>query len=91
VSRPFAFARSSQKSGSPSAISKANRSRGRRTGLKTRGSNTFSVFARLHCVRDREAREARIVFTGVLTNVLALNLGLGTLGTGRDGPRRTHT
>ena len=40
------MARSSQKSGSPSAISKANRSRGRRTGLKTRRSDTFSVFER---------------------------------------------
>jgi hypothetical protein len=38
------MARSSQKSGSPSAISKANRYRGRRTGLKTRRSDTFSVF-----------------------------------------------
>src|SRR5215470_14969634 len=31
---------------SPPAISKANRSRGRRTGLKTRRSDTFSVFER---------------------------------------------
>jgi hypothetical protein len=40
------MARSSQKSGSPSAILKANRSRARRTGLKTRRSDTFSVFER---------------------------------------------
>src|SRR6266567_4727872 len=40
------MARSSRKSGSPSAISKANRSKGRRTGLKTRRSDTFSVFER---------------------------------------------
>ena len=40
------IARSSQRSGSPSAILKANRSRGRRTGLKTRRSDTFSVFER---------------------------------------------
>src|SRR5262249_30165015 len=40
------MARSSRKSGRPSAISKANRSRGRRTGLKTRRSDTFSVFER---------------------------------------------
>jgi hypothetical protein len=37
------MARSSRKSGSPSAISKANRSRGRPTGLETRRSDTFSV------------------------------------------------
>ena len=30
--------------GNPSAISKANRSRDRRTGLKTRRSDTFSIF-----------------------------------------------
>ena len=40
------MARSSQRSGSPSAISKANRCRGRRTGLETRRSDTFSVFER---------------------------------------------
>src|SRR5260370_20724966 len=40
------MARSSQRSGSPSAISKANRSRGRRTGLKTRRSDMFAVFER---------------------------------------------
>ena len=37
-------ARSSQKSGSPSAISKADRSKGRRMGSKTRRSDTFSIF-----------------------------------------------
>src|SRR5262245_25731883 len=40
------MARSSRKSGRPSAISKADRSRGRRTGLKIRRSDTFSVFER---------------------------------------------
>ena len=40
------MAQSSQKSDSPSVISKANRSRCRRTGSKRRRSDTFSVFRR---------------------------------------------
>jgi hypothetical protein len=54
------MARSSQRSGSPSAISKANRCRGRRTGLETRRSDTFSVFERARWL----ASTSRMLFNG---------------------------
>ena len=84
------MARSSQRSGSPSAISKVNRSRGRRTGLKTRRSDTFSVFERARWLASTYRMLPNSNIHGIERLQRIAKLAEIFFGFGKVGPQVVH-